>query len=205
MRKLTCHCEQVFNVDFPETVNLDEDSGIIGKIADGSFLSCVCPTCNAVLHTDLRTRLDWPSKKTSIVLIPEIDRLSYLSGAESADKDAEVVIGYPELADRIAVLSAGLEPLVVEAIKYHLSVKAREAGTDLKPLVFFEKKTDSGDLEFHIHGIKKDEVAVMTVPFRVYETIGKEAASDPEGELFTSLKNGAYTSVQNILIEDAQQ
>ena len=41
MRKLTCHCEQVFNVDLPEVVNLDSDTSIIKQIADGSFLTCV--------------------------------------------------------------------------------------------------------------------------------------------------------------------
>ena len=29
MRKLTCHCEQVFNVDLPESVNLDTNPEIV--------------------------------------------------------------------------------------------------------------------------------------------------------------------------------
>lgn len=209
MRKLTCHCEQTFNVDLPETVNLDERAELVGEIADGSFLSCVCPRCGAVLHTEMRTRLDWPSKKTSLDLIPEIDRIPFLSGATAGSPGAEVVIGYPELADRVAVLAAGLDPLVVEALKYHLSVKARESVSaelsEAKPLVFFEKRTASGDLEFHVHGIRKNEIAITVIPFRVYESVAKDAAEHPDGELFASLRNGAYLSVQNILIEDGDQ
>lgn len=205
MRKLTCHCDQTFNVDLPETVDLDANGEIIGAIADGSFLSCSCPTCGAVLHTDLRTRLDWPSKSISLDLIPEIERIPFLSGTVQGATGAEVVIGYPELADRVAVLASNIDPLVVEALKYHLSVKANESLGDAKPLVFFEKKTASGDLEFHIHGIKKDEIAITTVPYRVYESIAKDAAEHPDGELFVSLRNGAYLSVQNILIEDTPQ
>lgn len=193
----------------PETVNLDESGELIGTIADGSFLSCVCPRCNAVLHTEMRTRLDWPSRRVSLDLIPEIDRIPFLSGAVAGANGADVVIGYPELADRVAVIGAGLDPLVVEAVKYHLSVKARESGTtadsEIKPLVFFEKKTAAGDLEFHIHGIRKDEIAVTTVPYRVYEAVAKDASEHPDGELFVSLRNGAYLSVQNILIEDSDQ
>ena len=205
MRKLTCHCEQTFNVDLPEVVNLDEKSEIVANIANGSFLTCVCPTCNAVLHTDLRTKLEWPSKKRTIELIPEIDRLLFLSGAIAVDGATDIVIGYPELADRVAVLQANLDPLVIEAVKYHLAVKARETNTDAKPVILFEKKNDAGDLEFHIHGLKKDEVAITTVPRRIYDAIEKDAREHPEGELFESLVNGAYVSVQNISIEDATQ
>lgn len=202
MRKLTCHCDQTFNVDLPETVDLDERKELVGSIADGSFLSCVCPRCNAVLHTDVRTLLKWQSKRVSIDLIPETDRIPFLSGSVPGAPGAEVVIGYPELADRVAVIDAGLDPLVIEAVKYHLSAKAKESSADARPLVFFEKKNAAGDLEFHIHGLKKDEIAITTVPYRVYETIAKDAAEHPDEEIFASLRNGAYLSVQNILIED---
>ena len=144
MRKLTCHCEQTFNVDLPEIENIDENKETLADIASGSFLTCVCPTCNAVLHTDLRTRLEWPSKKRTIELIPEIDRLSLLSGAIAVEGATDIVIGYPELSDRMAVLASDLEPLVIEAVKYHLAVKARETGIDLKPVILFEKKNRLG-------------------------------------------------------------
>jgi hypothetical protein len=192
-------------VDLPETVNIDENSEIIADIANGSFLTCICPTCNAELHTDLRTRLDWPSKKRTIELIPEIDRLSFLSGAIAVPGATDIVIGYPELADRIAVLASDLNPLVIEAVKYHLAVKARDTNPDVKPVILFEKKNDAGDLEFHIHGLKKDEVAITIIPRRIYDAIEKDAKDSPEAELFVSLANGAYVSVQNILIEDSAQ
>lgn len=203
MRKLTCHCEQVFNVDIPEVVNLDSNPEIIGQICDGSFLTCICPACNAVLHTDLETRFEWPSKKTTIVLIPEIDRFSFLSGNIHAIKDASVVIGYPELADRIAVLTANLAPLAIESVKYHLAVKARETNPDAKLTILFEKLNENKDLEFHIHGLKKDEVAVTVIPLRIYQSIKDDSEKNPDSEPYSSLQNGSYLSIQNILIEDS--
>jgi hypothetical protein len=202
MRTLTCHCEQIFKVDLAELVNLDSTPDVIGQIADGSFLTCVCPTCGAELHTDLKTRIDWPSKKTSILLIPEIDRLAWLSGALETDKDVQITIGYAELADRIAVLAAGLTPLAVEAIKYHLAVKARDASPDVRPVILFDKLLDSGDLEFHIHGLKQNEVALTVIPQSLYRSILDDAMTHPENEPYASLTNGAYVSVQNILLED---
>lgn len=202
MRKLTCPCEQVFNFDFPDVVNLDSTPEIIGNILNGSFLTCVCPACNAELHTDLKTRFEWPSKKINLVLIPEIDRFAFISGKVTEETDAQIVIGFAELSDRIAVLVAGLDPLIIEAIKYHLIVKARETNPEAKLIVLFEKIDASKNLEFHIHGLKTDEVALTHIPFRIYETIQKEATDHSEKEPYQSLRNGAYLSVQNILLED---
>jgi len=139
MRKLTCPCEQVFSVDFPEVVNLDTTPEVIVKIEDGSFLSCVCPSCNAELHTDLKTRIEWPSKGVALVLLPEIDRISFMSGNQEPEKDAQVVIGFAELADRIAVIKAGLEPLIIESLKYHLANKAQEKNPGAKLTILFSR------------------------------------------------------------------
>ncbi len=201
MRKITCHCEQVFSVDLPETVNLDEKPEIIEDIADGSFLTCICPACGAALHTDLQTDVIWPSKDASIRLVPELERFSYVTGKKKAPRGFQIVIGYPELADRVAALCAGLDPLAVEAIKYRLLEKARETPFEKEPEVYFEKITDSGSLEFHVFGLKKDEVAVTHVPFSLYEKVKRQAEENPRDELFSALKNGAYISVQNIYSE----
>lgn len=204
MRKITCPCDQVFSVDIPETVNLDSSADTIARIENGSFLSCVCPSCNSVLHTDLRTRFEWPSKKTNLLLIPEIERIAFLSGNLEPDADAETVIGFAELADRISVLRDGLDPLAVEAVKYHLASKARTASPASQLTILFEKKRDGGDLEFHIHGLKTDEVAITVIPPRIYDSIVKNIGEHPDEEPYVSLRNGSYLSVQNILIEDGQ-
>lgn len=201
MRKLTCHCEQVFNVDLPESVNLDTNPKIVADIASGAFLSCVCPSCNSVLHTDLKTRVEWPSKKATLTLIPEIDRLSYLSGSLSEGDGTTVVIGYAELADRVAVLASGLDPLAIEALKYHLAVKAQESSGGAKTSIYFERVTESGDVVFHIHGLKENEVAVMTIPASVYASVRADIKANPNDETYAALAHGNYLSYQNILIE----
>jgi hypothetical protein len=203
MRKITCHCDQVFNADIPELVNLDNNPEVIARIQDGSFLACVCPSCNAELHTDLKTRFEWPSRKTNLVLIPEIERLSCLSGNLEAENDAQVVIGFAELSDRITVLSEFFDPVIIETIKYHLALKARETAGDLKLVILFDNKQDNGDLVFHIHGLKSDEMAVTKVPGKIYKTIQQDFLAHPETEPYASLRNGSWISVQNILIEDS--
>lgn len=202
MRKITCNCEQVFNVDIPDTVDLDTNSEVIDQIADGSFLSCICPTCNAVLYTDIRTRFDWPSRQANVLLIPESERFAFLSGEMKIDEDVQLVIGYAELADRIAVLNLKLDPLAIEALKYHLLIKAHETNPDKQAIILFETQNDDDSLEFHIHGLKENEAAVSTLPFSLYDTIVHDIQLHPRQEPYNSLRNGKYLSVKNILIED---
>ncbi len=202
MRRLTCPCEHEFDADIPQTVNLDESPGIIGNIASGSFLTCVCPSCGNTLHLDIETRIEWPSKGAVLTLVPEIGRLSLMSGKADRADNERFVVGYAELADRIAVLDAGLDPLSVEFLKYRLIDKARESGPGLSLFVYFERMTECNDLEFHIHGLRDGEVAVSHVPFRVYSAIHDEILKNPDREDLKALVNGGYISVRNILFEE---
>lgn len=202
MRKITCHCEQEFNVDIPETVDLDKSPSILSDVATGAFLACICPACNAELHLDLRTTFEWPSKRVVVTLIPELERLSLLSGAVKPRSGETFVVGYAELADRLAVISAGLEPFAVEMLKVRLLERARETNPANTPTLYFERASETGDLVFHAHGVRDGEVAVTTVPRRIYDAILAEYRSNPKGEDFTALANGSYVSVRNVLVED---
>lgn len=203
MRKITCPCDQVFKADIPETVDLDTDKEALGKLINGTLLSCICPTCGSDLNLDLPVTVTWPSRKTSIHMVPEIERLSLVSGNIKAKKNTDYVVGYAELVDRIQVIRDNLDPVVIESIKCRLLEKAAESAESAKsPVILYEKKTESGDLEFHIHGIRENQVAVTTIPFHVYESVNKEYQADPSSDQFSALRNGAYLSVRNVLVEE---
>lgn len=203
MRKMTCPCEQIFSVDFPEIIDLDSMPEAIENIKNGSFLTCICPSCNAVLRTEFATKFEWKSKEVNLQLIPEIERLSFLGGKTDGETDVQTVIGFAELCDRVAVLERNLNPLTIEAIKYHLITKAQETHQNSKILIFFESQNEDQFLEFHIHGLRSNEVAVTHIPMTIYDTIQKDAQY-PDKEPFSSLVNGSYISVQNILFEETQ-
>jgi len=203
VRKVTCPCEQTFSVEIPEKIDLDRNPENYDKLIEGNLLSCVCPTCEAVLNLDLALTVSWPSKNTIIHMIPEIERLALVSGKLSVKKNSSYVVGYAELVDRIIVLKENLEPVVIESIKYHLLQKAKESRTKTTPIVFFEKINESGELEFHIHGIRENEVAVTRVPKHLYNSIKEDYIKNPDKEDYTALCNGSYCSVRNVLIEDS--
>jgi len=117
------------------------------------------------------------------------------------------------MADRLTVINDGFEPAAVEAIKYFLQLKAEEQYPDEEIEIWyfsFSKGVSRGDtsgsegfLEFHIHGIRENEVAVMKVPLSLYEKNLQEYKSNPKKEIFSVLRFKTYLSVKNTMRHEA--
>jgi hypothetical protein len=145
--------------------------------------------------------------------LPELDRGEFYrrnkdksfkdkSFDKSFDKSYETIIGYPELADRIIVIKDDLEPVVIETLKSYLLAKAEETYPDKDINAWYIGKTPKG-IEFHLDGIKQDEVAVMIVPYEIYEKTQADYKKHPKNEIFTSLRHRTYLSVQNLYRHEA--
>lgn len=193
--RITCQCEHVFDTEQEELVDLDLDSDALGRLMDGTFMTLRCPSCDAVLKPEFPLRLLWPSRGVDLEVIPEFDR-----GDLGSRKDGrrELVVGYVEAAERIAVYRDYLEPMAVETLKYYLQIKAEEADSQAEASVWFQGL--AGDsLEFHVHGLRSDEVAVTRVPRSLYEKTLGEYKADPKAEPFASMRFGPYLAVQNLM------
>ncbi|MFQ3547213.1 MAG: CpXC domain-containing protein [Termitinemataceae bacterium] len=195
---ITCQCEHVFNVDIPEEVNLDTNPQAVQDIINGSFLTIVCPNCDTTLKPELPILLVWPSRQVSYQVLPELDRFAFYKNQISVRPDFQVLIGYPEAADRILVLQENLDPVIIEAIKYYLLLKAEETNPDAEASVWFTSKQEEV-LEFHIHGLHADTVAATKIPHSFYLKTQEEYRKNPSAEPFSSIVNGGYISVQNLL------
>jgi hypothetical protein len=200
-QNITCLCGRTFSIDFEEEINLDERQDQLEKICDGTFMSFDCPECGKKHKPEYAISLLWKSKKINLEVLPELDRGEFYR--RKKDKPGvETIIGYPEMADRIAVFKDDLEPVVIEAIKSYLLAKAEEAYPDKDINAWYIGKTPKG-IEFHLDGIKKDEVAVMVVPHDTYEKTLADYKKRPKNEIFSSLRCRAYLSVQNLYRHDA--
>jgi hypothetical protein len=109
------------------------------------------------------------------------------------------------MADRLSVINDGFEPAPVEAIKYYLLLKAEEQYPDEELEIWYfgfskgiPPETESF-LEFHIHGIKENEVAVMKVPLSLYEKTLGDYKSNPKKEIFSILRVQTYLSFKNTM------
>jgi hypothetical protein len=214
-RKIPCFCENAFSVEVPDEIDLDLRPEYISEIMDGTFMNFTCPSCGKKHKPEFPITVNWPKRMLRLEALPELERGEFYRRKKKAQKGEpkngempplETVIGYPELADRIAVIRDGLEPAVVEALKYYLFLKAEESIDDdeKEPGVWYQGKSggtgESPDsLEFHIHGLREEEVAVMRIPGAVYEKTLDDYRKHPKGEIFTTLRAGTYLSVQNML------
>ncbi|EEV19205.1 hypothetical protein TREVI0001_0098 [Treponema vincentii ATCC 35580] len=215
MQKITCKCDCSFDVEYEKTIDLDVQTAVKEKIKNGSFLSFVCPSCGSKVNIELETEFVWKSKKTTLLFVPEKKRmecLAFCAGAVRIDaennkkikteflkKGQTPVIGYPELADRIAVLDADLDPEIVEAVKFFLLDNGKNIkGKHIQ--ILFEKLV--GDtIEFHLHGLREKEVAVMRVPLSLYRSVETDHKKGKQKEVFKALWLGPYLSYKNIHAE----
>ena len=205
-RKITCYCDNVFEIDVPEEIDLDTGRNL-EEIQNGTFFNFICPGCDKKHKPEYPLSVLWPSKKLRFEVFTEQERGDFYrrkkSPSEKGPLKLETIIGYPELAERLAVIRDGFEPAVVEAIKYFLHVKAEEQYPDDDLDIWYYAAIEDSEtgsfLQFHIHGIRKDEVAVMKVPLSLYEKTLKDYRKNPKSDTFSDLRVRTYLSVKNTM------
>ena len=214
--KIHCPCDKSFEIEHNYTVNLDKEPEILKKIADGSYLTFKCPQCGRNVRSEIKTRIEWPSKKIVLLFVPEADRIACLSSCsglkeinENTKKEKKIeyeksdetpVIGYAELAERLAVIEAGLDPHAMEVVKFFVL----DSGKDIKGKkikMFFHVVTKTGSFEFYVYGLKEDQVAVMNIPVKIYDSVCADIKNKKKSEVFKAVYLGNYLSYQNIFTE----
>lgn len=212
-RKIPCFCDNNFEVEFPEEIDLDANPKYLEEILDGTFMNFSCPSCGKKHKPEFKLMVIWPSQKIRFEVFPELDRGEfYRRKKQPADKGPyplETIISFPEMAERLAVIKDGYDPTAIEALKYYLYVKAEEQYPDDELDIWYFSAAEnnsavSGEgqdtsIEFHIHGIKENEVAVMKVPYSLYQKTLNDFIKKPKGELFSSLRLRGYLSVKNMM------
>jgi len=196
-KNLSCLCGGNFSIDIDEEIDLDKEPEYLEKILCGTFMSFVCPHCGKKHKPENKLMVLWKSKKLKLEVLPELDRGEFYLRKKDTP-DFETVIGFPEMADRLAVYKDDLEPVIIETLKSYLLAKAEENYPDNEINAWYHCKNSSG-IEFHLDGIRADEVAVMRVPFEVYEKTREDYRKHPRNENFTQLRVNSYLSIQNLL------
>jgi hypothetical protein len=201
-KRIPCICENSFTVEINDEIDLDRDGEYLEQIQNGTFYNFTCPSCGKNNKPEFPISLTWPSKGMKFEVIPELDRGEFYQRKKTPTEKNQVlpetIIGYPEMAERLAVISDGYDPVPVEAIKYNLQLKAEEQYPDNEMEVRYYRSADAS-LEFHILGIKENEVAVMKVPFSTYERTLNDYKSNPKAEIFKALRFRTYLSYKNTM------
>jgi len=200
-KNLSCLCGGSFSIDMEEEIDLDREPEYLVKILSGTFMSFLCPHCGKKHKPEYNLMIQWKSRNLQLEVLPELDRGEFYRRKKEAS-NYETVIGFPEMADRLAVIKDDLRPVVIETLKSYLLAKAEESYPDKEINVWYHCEGPSG-IEFHLHGIRDDEVAVMKVPFEIYEKTCEDCRKHPKNEKYTRLRVRSYLSIQNMLRPDA--
>jgi hypothetical protein len=200
-QNINCLCGNNLSVNVEEEIDLDQKPEQLEKIFNGTFLCFDCPLCRKKHKPEYRIMLVWKSKNLKLEILPETERWEFYR-RKKEKLPHETIIGYPEMADRLAVIKDELEPVIIETLKSYLLAKAEENYPNREINAWYHSKGPAG-IEFHLDGIRTGEVAVMKLPYEIYEKTLEDYRKAPKKELFRSLRVRSYLSVQNILRPDA--
>ncbi|MCL2472766.1 MAG: CpXC domain-containing protein, partial [Treponema sp.] len=62
-QKIPCFCDNNFEVEVPEEINLDSDPKYLEEILDGTFMNFICPSCGKKHKPEFKLSILWPSKE----------------------------------------------------------------------------------------------------------------------------------------------
>jgi hypothetical protein len=202
MKSITCLCENTFDADIPDEVDLDGDSAQLDKIRSGGFLSFTCPACGKTLKPEFPLKVKSASLKLALLMIPEDERMTFYRGKYEVPAGFECVIGYPELLDRVRAIADGFDHRAIEIMKYIFLCKAEDSDPKAQPFIFYHGIED-GSLCFHVHGLKDDgDVAVVKAPRKLYEMTLKELPAKSTEEPFDAILKPPYVSVNRLDMEE---
>jgi len=187
-------------MEYEEEVDIDNRKDSLENIFNGTFMSYNCSFCGKKHKPEFKISLVWKSKNYKLEVYPELERGEFYRNKKE-NSSFETVISFPEMADRLSVINDDLEPVVIETLKSFLLAKAAENYPDNDINVWYHNKGSNG-IEFHLDGIRPDEVAVMRIPMDMYEKTLDDYRKRPKNDIFTSLRVRSYLSVQNILRPD---
>jgi len=197
---ITCLCGTNIIIDYEEEINLDQEPKKLEEILNGTFMSYECSFCGRKNKPELPISIEWKSKNLKMRVLPELERGEFYRNKKD-DYKFETIISYPEMADRLAVINDGLDPIIIEALKSYLLDKAEESYPD-KEINAWYHLNDPAFIEFHLDGIKQGEVAVMKVPHEVYKKTLDDYKKNQKNGIFPLLRVKSYLSVQNYLRPD---
>jgi hypothetical protein len=206
--RIACFCEKVFDADLPAVVDLAARPEAADEVLRGEFMVVTCPACGKRLTPEFPCRFTGvsagPLGLLDLELVPETERVAYLCGrlGRSLAKPDRVVIGVPELAEKLEIFRAGLDDRAVEMLKYLLVSRPgrdgeRSPGAAREVVVTF-RGIEEGRLVFHIAGLREGEVAVARVERAMYDRVVSDLANRLAEEPFSAFCEPPYVSLRRV-------
>jgi len=212
-RRIACFCEKVFEADLPTVVDLAARPEAADEVLRGEFMAVTCPACGKRLTPEFPCRFTGVPAgalgELDIELVPEAERVAFLRGrrGRAPSKPDRVVIGVPELAEKLAIFRAGLDDRAVEMLKFLLVSRPRQDGGSApaaaREVIVTFRGVEGGRLLFHIAGLREGEVAVARLERAVYDRVVADLPTRLAEEPFRAFCEPPYVSLRRVEQEGA--
>src|SRR5271157_405016 len=201
-RHIACFCETTFDADMPSSADMTGDPEIEQLILDGSFMSVTCPGCGRRLTPEYPFHLTGVGGFGDLFLVPEADRGPYERGRLDYDVGApgRIVVGFPELREKVLIARLGLDDRVVEIMKYYLLTGSANAGQgeQEKEVGIVYRGTESDRHVFNIMGMKEGEIGVARLAQELYARIASDVETRVEEDPFLDFCAPPWVSLRKI-------
>ncbi|HET6449689.1 MAG TPA: CpXC domain-containing protein [Spirochaetia bacterium] len=185
-RRIACFCETTFDAEIPERADLAADPEIEQLILDGTFMAVTCPACGKRLTPEYPFRLTGVKPWGEVVMVPEVDRVAFLRGAlDYVGSPGRVVVGFPELSEKVLLAGAGRDDRVIEIMKYYLLTGSErsEPQESAEEVRVIYRGEEAGRHLFAIMGLREGEVGMARLADELYGRIASDVerrvAEDP--------------------------
>ena len=199
MKKISCFCGNEFEVDFPETADLDNHPEFTEQILNGTFLTAACTRCGKIMKPEMQISVSSNSKGLNLLFLPGLERNAFLLGTREYPEADRIIFGYDELVEKVRIMKAGLDDEILEIIKFHLLEKTDPT---IDVTIYYEKSED-GSLLFHILGLKKDKVGISKISGQLYNRISDDMPKHRKNEPYATILSPPYISIRKIELEQA--
>jgi hypothetical protein len=203
-RRIACFCEKVFEADLPVVVDLAERPEAADEVLRGEFMAVTCPACGKRLTPEFPCRFTGVAAGSlgtlELSLLPEADRVAYLAGRMDREVGTvdRVVIGVPELAEKLSLFRAGLDDRVVEMMKFLLVTRPGSAAAVGADVVVTFQRLESDRLVFHLAGLREGEVAVARLERSLHDRMLSEIVGRLAEEPWKDFCTPPYVSVRRV-------
>lgn len=196
-RSVTCHCDNLVEFELPDVIESSANSTVEKEILNGSFATVKCEKCGDELRPEIELTLRDQRSPHPYHVISEKNRNRFLAGHYEHPEGVRIVIGFPELREKVQILHDGYDEEAIEMVKFQI-MKRAGAGTDMK--IYFVD-TSSDHLTFHLHGLRDDEIGVMKIAMVAYEKALAEVPVRRGEEPYSAVLEPPYVSVHKIELE----
>ncbi|MGA2764228.1 MAG: CpXC domain-containing protein [Spirochaetia bacterium] len=199
-RRIACFCDNVFDAEIPDSADLGAEPEVGKLIESGDFMAVTCPKCGKRLTPEFPFRLSL-SDGREVFLVPERDMAAFVRGKLDYEVGSpfRVVIGFPELAEKMGILQAGLDDRIVEIMKYYLLTGAAEPSEkDDRNVTLRYKGEEDGRHVFHLLGLKEGEIGVARLGSDIYRRIAADVETRAAEEPFQDFCSPPWVSVRRL-------